>query len=809
MRIERIRSKNIAGLGDIDWTFPLGPALLLFEDKSNQKLFRDLLLTLFYDQQESLKIAKQTNKALVEVWISDDSFNYQLCYEFIEKENNLERLSTLVDKTGQTVYLPETMTIGDYLFRVQLQGFLQGGIVQWPENDDYNYLVQRINNLRQGGDEGYSLTKVRASIIGAQKKVQEQKESMARIKAEYDDLRYEWELAHRQQEDERLLQIEIKNLQENEKIVTEKIAAMDNLQKRLELFSQNPDYRELRQLQEELNRLEERFQNIEATLRVSSSETYVDWEVIEGLREECLEWACLQKSLGTIVDEAQARSKQIIETQNFLRLSRYEGFSENEDQLLGRAEKERDTAQTKLKKLLVIKRGLDKLEHLYMRESNRIKSSSMADVKEVDIFKISQKEKRLELWRMSKVGSILDRALRKRLGVTSIVDRLSSQLLQYYKRYHVTNYQEFTRQHKEFHDQRKRVENMKRQIDRLQEKVSQENNLRRIIHSRNKILKHAFSAVHVADYSEWLNGWEDYRRKKQQLSLELDELQLQLEQQSIVEKELTSCSELLRERLEDFGIPTACREEAFAAVLKVADKLQARDDAKREIAVFSERFHYLLGDRNMEQLSKNLEPLAELEREILLSNEVRLEEMTACYKRQEEIRQSLVALESSLKSNRKFPSLTVLEKKIEVAKRRWIAYEDLQHALIDARDMLELSWQEWETKYEKTLNEEKLWINDHCFSSDAQKSLEGEMLAKRDYFSYRMAVAQLALSDNIELPLFFSVGTAKNEDQNFWAEVADYLIKLSLSRQMLLSTTDNKLYNKLSEKGWSTIIQFA
>jgi len=793
-------------MGDVDWIFPLGPVLLYFGDYSHQKLLSNLLQTVYFDQQVSPLLAEQSQKALVEVWMSDESFYYHIHHEFVEKANKLERLSTLMDENGQTVCLPETMTIGDYLFKIQLQAFLQGGIVEWPEIDHDDYLLRRLHNLRQGGDEGLSLTKVRAAIVGGQKRVKDQKESMALVKAEYDDLRREWETANRYQDEERLLQIEIKNLQEHEKILTEKIASTANLQKRLELLSQNPDYRELRQLHEEIIRLEERLQNIEANLTVISSETYVDWAVIEGSREECVEWACLQKNLVDIVAKAQARSKQIVETQNLLQTSGYEGLSENEDQLLQRAEEERDATQGKLNKLLVKKRGLNRLKYLYIQESTRLENMAvMSDVTEADNNKIAQKEKLIKLWQDSKVGSFLDRTFSKRLGVTSIDERLSSSLIKDYKRFHVTNYQEFTSKLKEFLDQQKRVERMKRQIERLQEKVSQESKLRRIVQSRNDILTHAFTAVQATDFSEWLNGWEDYRRKKRQLSLERNELQLELEQQSIVEKKLAVCVKLLRERLENWGIATEGREEAMAAVLQVAGQLQERDDAKREIASFTERFYGLLGDRNMEQLSKTLEPLAELEREKRLSNEERLAEMAAWYTEQMEIRQRLVALKQGLQSNRKFPSLSVLEKKIDVVKHRWMAYENLSNALDEVQDLLELSWQEWQRSHEKILSQEKQWIYDHCFSSAASKSIEGETVVKRDYFSYRMAVAQLAVGNNTELPLFFFGGKVMNKDQNFWRKVTEYLQKLSFSRQIIFCTTDSKLKEKLSRRGWSLL----
>lgn len=804
MKIKRIRSKNIAGLGDINWTFPKGPILLLCEDKSQQKLFSTILQTLLYNRQESLSLIEQSQKGLVEVWLSGDSSHFHIHYEFSQNDDELERLPTLIDETGQTICLPETMTPGEYLFKVTLQAFLQGGTVEWPEGDYHGHLFQRVRNLHQGGDEGLSLTKVRASIAGAQKKVREQTESMALVKAEYDALRREWEIAHRQQDDERLLQIDIKNLQERETILSERMTSSANLQKRLALLSQNPDYRELRRLQADLNRLEERLRSIEVNLTAIFSESYVDGAVIESLREECLEWACLQKNVARLVAETRARAKQIDETQNFLQTSGYQGFSDDEDLLLRRTVEERDAAQEKLNKLIITKRRLNKLQFSYSQESARFENFAVMDnVTENDEIRIVQKEKHLKLWQSSKVASILDRTLRKRLGLRSIAEILSSHLLKYYKRYHVSNYQEFTSQRKAFLDQRKRVERLKRLMVRLQEEVGQEEKLCGIVNSRNDVLKRAFSAVHARDFSEWLNGWEDYRRKKQQLSLERNELHLELEQQLIEEIKLAACAEQLCKKLENWGITTTDREEALASVFKVAGQLRERDEAEREVALLSEKLYGLLGDRNMEHLTKVLEPIAELEREKHLSNEEGRVEMSGWHKEQVEIHQHLVVLKQRLQNNQKFPSLSVLEKKIEVMKRQWMAYEDLRHALDDAQALLELSWQEWQTKHEKVLSKEKQWIYDHCFSSAAPKATDREALAKRDYFSYRMAVAQLALSDNTEVPLFFSVGKIENEDQNFWGEVTEYLHKLSLSRQLIFSTTDSKLGEKLSGRGWS------
>ncbi|EHQ89245.1 ATP-binding protein [Desulfosporosinus youngiae] len=809
MRIERIRINNLWGLGDVDWIFPSGPVLLLFQNKSDQRLFGDVLLTLFYDQELPLP-KEQIPKAAAEVWLTcrgDGPFDtgYHIRHEIRKRNHELEQFTTLIDETGQIVGLPERMKIGDYLYKAQLQAFQQGGLVEWPEIDHYDSLVRRIHNLSQGGDEGLSFKKVQASIAGAQMKLQDQKEKMALVKAEYDTLRLNWETAHRHQDDERLLQIELKNLKEQELILSEKIASAASLQKRLELLSQNPDYRELRQLQDEITCLEERLQSLEASLTEISSDTVLDNAVIEGLREECLEWGCFQKNLSSSAAKIQACSSQILNTQNLLQASGYEGLSDNEDVLLKRAEEERDKAQEKLNKLLVEKGELDKLRNLYNQEQSRFENLAvMAGVTEADMIRIAQKEKQLEMWRDSKVGGTLDRTLRKRLGVKSIAERLSSYLLNYYEQYQVRNYQEFTSQLKQYADQKESLERMKDKLEKLQKEVSQESHLIRIVNSRNERLKHAFSAVQAADLSEWLNGWQDYQRKKQQLTAELNELNAELKQQSILEEKLAACSEVLRDKLKSWGVLAEVREEALEAVLKIAHQLQERDEAKKEISEFTERFYSLLGDRDMVQLSNSLEPLAELEREKRLTDEERLAEMSAWDKEQAEIRQNLVVLKQRLQNNRKGTSLSVLEKEIEDMKRQWLSYEDLRHALEDVQVILELSWQEWQTKHAKRLSEEKQWIYEQCFLVPALTT-DRETISRRAYFSYRMAVAQLALHVNTEVPLLFSVGKIKEEDQRFWLEVAGYLQKLSLSRQVVFSITDSKLSEKLYKNGWSLL----
>lgn len=808
MRIERIKSSGLTGLGDVDWTFPVGPVLLFCEDRSHQRMLGKLLLELFYDQKTPCASKAESSKALLEVWMAGENTRFYIRRDFIQQGNEFVRSSTLVreEGTGQNVSLPETLTLGDYLFRVNLRAFRQGVVVDWPEKNERDHLSLRVNNLRQGGDEGHSLIKVRASLAGAQKRVSEQKGSMVLAKAEYDALRREWEAAHRQQDAERLLLIEIKNLQENEAILSERIASAIIIQERLALLTQNPDYRELRQLQGELTQLEERIRAVESNLTTLTSESEVDWAVIENLREECLEWASLQEQVERLAVVAQMRAEKIAELKGSLQTCGYEGLSKDEDHRLLRAEEERDAAQEELNKLTTTKDDLESTQLIYSEEIARLQDfSDMTGVSEADEVKIAQRERHLKQWQSSKIGCSLDRTIRKHFNGTNIGEKLASRLGQYYEGYRASNFEEFTSRLKDFRDQQKLVERVQIQIERLQKKAGREDILRRTVLSRTELLKQTFIAAKVADFPAWLNGWEDYQRKKHQLALKIDELQLLLEQSPMEEKKLHACAEQLREKLGDWDTPATDRDEVSAVVFKVASQLRAKDEAEREIAAYSQRFNDLLGDRNMERLAKNLEPLADLERETRVSDDERLAELTTWQKERLETRKQCAEAEQRLQYSQKFPALTVLEKKIETVKRQWMAYEDLHCAIDDAQVLLETSWQEWQAKFGKALNNEMKWILSKISSSLAQETIQRDLTeAKRYYFAYRMAIAQLTLGSYTEAPLFFSVGDI-DEGERFWVDVIEYFRKLSLTRQMILITTDPKLGENLTGVGWSSL----
>lgn len=806
MRIERIRGSHLKGLGDVDWLFPAGPSFLIFEEKGQPKAPGRLLQELLYHQnnQENLKLE---NKAgLLEVWVTGDNTRFHIRQEFIQ-EGNFRKFSTQIkeEMTGQNLSLPQYLTLGDYLFRLNQQAFHQGAVIEWPEVNDRDQFRQRINNLRQCGDERTSPVRSQASLSGAQKKVSEQKGSMALVKAEYDELRLEWEASHRQQDEDRLLLIDIKKLQETEAILSERIQSTKVIQERLAILSQNPDYRELRQLQAELIQLKEQLQAAESNLATLTKVSDMDWVLLDTLREECNVWARVQEQVEHFANIAQIQAEKLSQLQASIQRCGYEGSSDAEDQRLRRVMEERDLAQEELNKLIIKKADLDSTKLIYSKEVARLREFvDIARVTEADEVKITQWESRLKKWQNSNFGCSLDRKVQKYFNGASIGEKLASRLDQYFKKYQVLDIEEFKSRLQEFHNQKKLVEGIWMQIEQWQNDLVQEDILVKTVESRTELLNQSFRRVHVEDFSAWLKGWEDYQRKKQLLSITTGKLTSLLERSTIEEEKLRALTEQLRERLVDWDTPSKDRDGIFALVVKAAKELRFKDEAERKIAECSQRYKDILGDRDMDSLATILEPLAELEQEARVSKDDRMSMLTAWEKERLEIRKQRMEAEKRLQSSRRYPSLTILEERIETVKREWMAYEGLQRAITDAHLLLEMSIKEWQAKFRKALNHEVEWILSKFDSSKDSGTIQSDLdLVKCHYFAYRMANAQLAIGSYPEVPLLLSVGEI-NEGERFWDDVIEFLSKLSFTRQIIFTTTDLKLEGKLKDVGWSS-----
>lgn len=805
MRIERINCLNLIELGNIQWTFPVGSSMLKI-DRGFQTILYELINALFYNLKTPRRWAL-SKEGSIEAWITNDNIHYYIRRDFLSQEDGQECLSTLMikDQDGRNVSLPDSMTLGEYLFQVKLHAFRQGGVIEWPKGNKCENFLQRISNLRQGGDENLSLESVRGSLSGAQKKVDNQKESMGLIKAEYDTLRSEWETVHRLLDEERLLQIEIKNLQEKEILIAEKINGSNKIQDRLALLAQNPDYRELRRLKGELSRLEERSHELGLKFKSMTCDSQVDMTLIDCLHEECMEWAFLQEQVEQIASEVKKRSWKIEQIQEFLLSTGYHGMSEGEYERLLRMEEERNKVQEELDKFATLKSNLVNLQTSYAIESSQLEDLAiMSGVTASDELKIIKREKYLKLWHNSKIASRIDGMIKKRLGGRSISKKLSSWLFDYYKTYQTTNNQEFMNKLNHYREQRMLIKKTLSELDLVRENVSAEKKLQQKVHQSNKLLQKAFAAVNVSDLSGWLQGWEDFQIKKQGLNIEFDELNQAQERLSLAEKTLAICAEQLRDKLENWGETTKERDEVLAAVLRVASQLRAKEEAEKEFAIFSQRFQNLLGTRNLENLAKILEPMAELERETCLSDQGRQEKLATWHKERMEINHRLATAKKRHIKNHKLPTLADLEKKIDLVKRQWSAHENLRNALIDAQVSLEAAWQEWQSKYSRSLNEEMQWIYKQLTDQSETLLQSDQLVAKRKYFSYRMAIAQLALSNNTDIPLFFLAGERNDDDEEngFWNDVLEYLHKISVPRQVIFCTTDPILLARCSEKGW-------
>src|SRR5665648_307123 len=135
MRIERIKCSRLTGLGDVDWTFPLGPVLLFCEHRGHHKTLGRLLEELFYDPKIPGILKTENNKGLLEAWMAGGNTRFQICQNFIQQGNEFVRSSIQLSNadTGQNLSLPENMRVGDHLFRINLRAFHQGMVVDWPD----------------------------------------------------------------------------------------------------------------------------------------------------------------------------------------------------------------------------------------------------------------------------------------------------------------------------------------------------------------------------------------------------------------------------------------------------------------------------------------------------------------------------------------------------------------------------------------------------------------------------------------------------------------------------------------------------
>jgi hypothetical protein len=656
----------------------------------------------------------------------------------------------------------------------------KGSLVIWPEKEDLSRL---ISNLKETGNQNLSLAKIWDSLARAKNRLEEQTEKIEKLRNEYEVLREAWEEERIHREQERALEVEIKNLQAEKDLYLKKLETQTAIQERLALYRQNPDYRELRDLEGKLAGLDENQQKIKKRLISYTQDPQIDWETIERLREDCIQGANLLKEHEQYAAKIENLEREIRKLEKFIHSSGYSNFLKDQALQLRQAEEEKNTAQAEL----------DKLEDLYLTkltvEKNLKEEITKLDQQEkslniswADERKINRIACRLEKWQARKIVSNIDNFLSQKLGLPSVREIMLASLNNTLTKYQFLDYQDYLQRKKELLEQQNNIEKIQAELELLKEQTCRAKKLRQIIQTRKKILEEAFQRVNVKDLESWLKGWTDYQQTKDRLLKAKDELQEMRAEQGVKEEELAAHVQQLRNKLTTWSSPVTDLDEVLDLVLKVARELHSQEEIEKERQDLEFKLKEQLGNRDLKKLSLQLEPLADLEREVLLG-EKRDQEIASCRQKLIDLQRQLTEAKKSLRKHRTRASKPDLEKDMETAFQNWKAYEDLSKALTVTEDLLKSSLHRWQREYGIVLKKKALDIYQKVFASN-----NGEL--ESYYFSYLMATKQV-FAENSESPLVFLVKETK--DYDFWSLSIAYLAEISKSRPIYIGTFDNEL----------------
>jgi hypothetical protein len=665
------------------------------------------------------------------------------------------------------------------------------GIFFWPavSAEDFS---RKVANLRHTGDENISLAQAWDSLARAKRKVEEQEDRIREVRTAYETLKLEWETANRLQEEQRLLRIEIKNLENQKEHLNEKITYITKVRKRLAILKQNPDFRDLRQMQGELALLEEILGNTVSELAAYTSDPAVDRKMLRRLRQECMVWLRLQKKSEHLTAQVEPLHAKVDEIQNYLQLSPYLNIPDSEEHTLHQAEVERSVAQKELESFSDLDLQVKSVAEAYNKENEKLNDYiAIAQISEADERKITQIVKRLGQRSVAKTTGFVG-LVRERTGMDK---RLNSRLIRYFSQYQVADYDEFLRKKKEYQDQKALVADLKVKLEDLAEKTNREKELRLIVNSRNQLLKQACAKAKAPDFPTWLQGWAETQKNKLQLAEVLDQLNAAEEQLRANEKKMAGFSGQVRSKLSNWTLSQADVDEILETIMKVANLVRTKEEAEKEYAPLKEQYEAKLDGRSMADLEQQLEPLADLEREGFLSDEEWKANLNACLEELKSLKAQLLQAGNKLRSYRPFPVTPDLVEKLENTKLEWQTHEDLRYALEDTEDLLETSREKWQARHGDDLEARVQHMISRTFSAPGQGAADRNNLEmKQLYFAYRLTLTLAALEESStpETPLRFSV-QAKQEPQEFWEDILAYFEELSLSRTVIFKTADSGL----------------
>jgi len=723
-------------------------------------------------------------KTAFTIQLSKENSIYRLSREVVYRDTQPKWLSEprLEDQEGNPVLLPEKITPSEYLLETDPGNFRPDGLMLWREEKNISY-YRRLSNLRQTGSENLSPSKVRASLVGAMAKIMEQAGDIAALKAEYDSLKQDWEKLNQRLEQERLLQIEQKNKEISRNILIEKISALEKIEQRLNVLQKNPDYRQLREMQAELARLEEVCRKADSAL-AATQYSQADWAMVENLREECAQWARLENQSELLKKEISRLTHDAEKLCNSLSLSGYASLADNVEEKARQAEEALAAARTELLTFSALRQQiLDTEADLAKAKEALQKFALFARADETEESRFIQAVQRLDKWQNSKIGVFLDRGLKSRLGLNTVKEKLAARVSAYCQKFGVRDYAEFMRLREEFLARQKVAEDLELSLSRLRKEARREQELQRIIKSHSDMLKGLYSRVGVACFSDWLDGWQEYRKNKNRLAQIEETLQQKTESAQEKAQQLAACAAQLREKLQDSLTADADLEQALEAVTQIARQLRIKDEAEKSLAELSQVYEKKLDKRDMQALASVLEPLADLEREALIPREERLANLEAS-------RQELAAINQALAKpspERKIHSqMARLEKQMETLKQQWQSYNNLKLALADTMQLLDISLEDWQVNFKPELEDSAGQILNRLFSlqlTDKKECLLAE--AKRYYFAYRLALSQLAVTGSPQIPLLF-VYSQRNALPDFRQKIKTRLQELLREKKIIL-----------------------
>ena len=828
MKFERLRCEKLTGVGTEDWVFSEGSILVLCLKRSLHKPLREHLQALFYDGEKPEDGTGEGVEGLLEVWLADDNSRFYFRREFGRGKTELKIFSMQEPEqkqetgsgigadagtdagtgrrkgqeqrhvpgqdmeSGEAVFWPEDVDLGEFLFELNARSFSRGVLIDWPGRIELLRLNRLLDNLRTSGEEKLSTAKVRASLAVAQKKISDQRSSMLQVKEDFDALREEWEAAERQLEMERLWLIEIQNFQEKEALLEGRLEAAKVLQERIDVLRENLDYRELRRIRDELAQLEEQLSIAEKELQKVTSDASLDWSVLDDLREECIIWVEVQERVDQLKAKIERRMQAITEVQDYLQESGYDDLPPHEDQNLRKADAKKSKAQKELSLIQGFRLELEAAQSDQDGALVRLRDfEDLETVTERIERKYQRRESFLENWRNSRFGGFLDKRLEKYFFGISVGGKLSARYAKYYHKYQAENYEEFAARLNAWRELKARIERLQKKRQDLQSKIDREESLQITVRTLTERLEQAFEAVGVSDLTGWIHGWLEYLRKKQELTQVIEELQNFLDEKPEAEETLRDYAAQMAEKLAGWQDSVTDRESVLALVFQAAAKLREKDSAEKAVLACAEHFNDLLGDRDLKSLEEKLEPLADLERENLISDEERQAERDGWENERTAIQEQCGEVEDRLKNKKVYPPLNVLEKEIETKKQQWTNYVELESALDDAKKLLEAAWQEWQAKPGKELEREMAFILGNICAYLSIETNPVPAKAKRDYFTYYIAVSQLTFRQRTEMPLLFFIEEDDTRiDEFFWLDVMEYFRKMSLDRQIVILTED-------------------